>query len=87
MATEWGGWTRNGALTVFRRSTGRGPGGTEGRVLAGRPRKYSPVSSGGIGTSTVIRGRGEGGGGERETGTTNINEGSRVSTKVVRLKD
>ena len=26
MATEWGGWTWNVALTAFRRSTGPGPG-------------------------------------------------------------
>ena len=30
MATEEGGWTWNGALTAFRRSTGPGPGGTDG---------------------------------------------------------
>ena len=29
LATEWGGWTQNGDLTLFRRSTGPGPGGTD----------------------------------------------------------
>ena len=35
---------------------------------AGRPRKYSPVGREGIGTSTVVRGKGEGGGGEERDG-------------------
>ena len=66
MATEWGGWTWNGALTAFRRSTGPGPGETTGRGQAGRPQKYSPVGREGIGTSTVVRGKGEGGGADRD---------------------
>ena len=41
----------------------RGQGGPTGWGRAGRPRKYSPVSREGIGTSTVVLGKGERGGG------------------------
>ena len=40
MATEWGGWTWNGALTAFRTSTGPGPGRPTGKGRAVRPQKY-----------------------------------------------
>ena len=49
-----------------------------GSGRAGRPRKYSPVGREGIGTSTVVRGKGEGGRGRRETGTTEIGGQSSV---------
>ena len=38
----------------------RGQGGLTGRGRAGRSRKYSHVGREGIGTSTVVRGKGEG---------------------------
>ena len=60
------------------------------RGRAGRPQKYSPVSREGIGTSTVVRGKGvgwRGAGGQRETGTTNIDEEKIVLTDIVGIKD
>ena len=47
----------------------RGQGEPKGRGRAGRPQKYYPVGREGIGTSTVVRGKG-GGGVRRETGPT-----------------
>ena len=69
MATEWGGWTWNGDLTAFRRSTGPGPGGTDGERASGATTKKYPVGREGIGTSTVVRGKGKGGGRQTETST------------------
>ena len=42
---------------------------------------YSSIRREGIGTCTVVQGKG-GGGSDRETGTTSIDEGPRASTKV-----
>ena len=50
-----GPWQRLGVRRV------QGQGEPMGRGRAGRPRKYSPVGREGIGTSTVVRGKGEGG--------------------------
>ena len=66
-----------------RKPTGRpGPAGC-GR--AERPRKYSSVRREGSGTRTIVRGKG-GGGAERD-GHQEIDEGPRVSTNVVGIKD
>ena len=42
----------------------------------GRPQKYSPVGREGIGTSTVVRGKGEGGGGAEERRAPQKSEGN-----------
>ena len=63
-------------------------GGPAGWGRAGRPRKHSSVSRECIGTSTVVRGKGEGGrGGHTETGTTIIDEDSRASYYSYSLGD
>ena len=46
-------------MTSVRRSEGPSQGEPTGRGRAGRPRKYSPVGREGIGTSTVVQGKGE----------------------------
>ena len=56
-----GPWQRLGGRRV------RGQGEPTGRGPAGRPRNYSPVGREGSGTSTVVRGKGEGEGGQTET--------------------
>ena len=42
---------------------------------------YSSVRRESVGTSTVVRGKGEGGGADRETGTARNEEGNRASTR------
>ena len=63
MATEWGGWTRNGALTAFRRSTGPSLGGTDGERASGAITKIPSRWSGGHRDKYGCTGKGGGGGG------------------------
>ena len=69
----------------------RNPTGSPGPAGCGRaerPQKYSSVRREGSGTCTVVRGKGEGWGGEeRDRHHEKFDEGPRVSTKAVGLKD
>ena len=61
MAKEWGGWTWNGALTAFRRSTGPRPGGTDRERASGLTTKILSRWSGGYQDKYGCTGKGEGG--------------------------
>ena len=63
MATEWGGWTRNGALAAFRRPTGPGPGETDRERASGATTKIRSRWEGGYWDKYGCTGKGGGGGG------------------------
>ena len=80
-----GGRTRNGYRKAFRRPTGRpGPGGTSRWGRAGRPLKYSSVRMEGIGTRTVVQGKG--GGGETERQAPRSDEGPQALILLLLLR-
>ena len=64
-----------------RRQKPPGQPGPAGRAC---PRNYSPVRREGGGTRTVVRGKGEGGGGQRETGTKIIRRGTKSVSDSLR---
>ena len=66
MATEWGGWTWNGTLTAFRRSTGLGPGETGGKRASGATTKILSFWYGGYREKYGCTGKGVGVGGGRQ---------------------
>ena len=59
-------------MTAVRRSEGPRPGGTDGERASRKTTKYSPVGREGIGTSTIVRGQGEGGDQKPSLGQSNI---------------
>ena len=67
MATEWGCWTRNGALPAFRRSTGPGPGGNrQGEGARGDQENDFPLVGRVLGQVWLYWERGKGGGRQRQ---------------------
>ena len=52
----------------------------------GQPRKYSPAGREGIGTSTVVQGKGEGGGGAEERRAPRKPRGTKRNERIVGCK-
>ena len=77
-----GGMARNRSCEAFRRLSGSTVhGGPVGWGRVERPRKYSPVRREASGTSTVVRGKGEGVGGTDRDGN-NENRGESRASKI-----